>query len=67
MVYVVLTVGETETDLFQQIDSHTAVVHRKDLLDMIAAVGENVRIAFSNDIARVLPVRERGKTQEFGR
>ena len=60
-------IGETETDLFQQIDSHTAVVHRKDLLDMIAAVGENVRIAFSNDNARVLPIKERSKTQELGR
>ncbi len=60
-------VGETEKNLIQQITSHTAVVHRKDLLDMIPAVGENVRIAYSNDIARVLPVKERSKTQELGR
>jgi hypothetical protein len=60
-------IGETEKNLIQQITSHTAVVHRKDLLDMIPAVGENVRIAYSNDIARVLPVKERSKTQELGR
>ena len=60
-------IGETEKNLIQQITSHTAVVHRKDLLDMIPAVGENVRIAYSNDNARVLPVKERGKTQELGR
>ncbi len=60
-------IGETEKNLIQQITSHTAVVHRKDLLDMIPAIGENVRIAYSNDNARVLPVRERSKTQELGR
>jgi hypothetical protein len=60
-------VGETEKSLFQQITSHTAVVHRKDLLDMIPAVGENVRIAYSCDIARVLLLNERSKTQELGR
>jgi hypothetical protein len=60
-------IGETEKNLIQQITLHTAVVHRKDLLDMIPAVGENVRIAYSNDIARVLPVKERSKTQELGR
>ena len=60
-------VGETEKDLFQQITSHTAVVHRKDLLDMIPAVGKDVRIAYSNDTARVLPIKERSKTKELGR
>jgi hypothetical protein len=60
-------IAETEKNLIQQITSHTAVVHRKDLLDMIPAVGENVRIVYSNDNARVLPVRERSKTQELGR
>jgi len=60
-------IGETEKNLIQQITSHSAVVHRKDLLDMIPAVGENVRIAYSNDIARVLPVKRRSKTQELGR
>jgi len=60
-------IGETEKNLIQQITSHTAVLHRKDLLDMIPAVGENVRIACSNDNARVLSVKRRSKTQELGR
>jgi len=60
-------VGETEKNLIQQITSHTAVVHRKDLLDIIPAVGENVRIVYSNGNARVLPVKERSKRQELGR
>jgi hypothetical protein len=34
---------------------------------MIPAVGENVRIAYSNYNGRVLPVKERSKTQELGR
>ena len=29
--------------------------------------GESVRVAYSNDNARVLPVKERSKTQELGR
>jgi hypothetical protein len=60
-------IGETEKSLIQQITSHSAVVHRKDLLDMIPAVGESVHVAYSNDNARVLPVKERSKTQELGR
>jgi hypothetical protein len=60
-------IAETDKNLFQQITSHAAVVHRKDLLDKIPAVGENVRIAYSNGNARVRPVKERIKTQELGR
>jgi hypothetical protein len=59
--------AHTEKNLIQQITSHTAVVHRKELLDMIPAIGENVRVAYRNENARVLPVRERSKTQELGR
>jgi hypothetical protein len=60
-------IAETERNLIQQISSYRAVVHRKDLLDKIPAVGENVRIAYSNDNARALPVKERSKRQELGR
>jgi len=60
-------IGETEKSLIQQITSHSAVVHRKDLLDVIPAVGESVRIGYSNDHARVFLVKERSKTQELGR
>jgi hypothetical protein len=59
-------IAETEKNLIQQITSRTAVVHRKELLDMIPAVGESVRVAYSNGNARVLPVKERSKTQELG-
>jgi hypothetical protein len=60
-------IADTENNLIQQITSHIAVVHRKELLDSIPAVGENVRVAYSNDNARVLPVKERSKTQELQR
>ena len=60
-------IGETDKTLIQQVTWHSAVVHRKDLLDMIPAVGENVRIAYSNENVRVLPVKERSKTQGLGR
>jgi hypothetical protein len=43
------------------------VLHPKDLLNILPAVGENVRIAYSNDRASVVPVKDRSKTQEVGR
>jgi hypothetical protein len=60
-------IAGTDKNLIQQVTWHTAVVHRKDLLDMIPAVSEHVRIASSNDSTRVLPVKERSKAQELGR
>lgn len=60
-------IAGTEKNLVQQITSHTAVIHRKELLDSIPAIGENVRVAYSYDHARVLPVRERTRTQELER
>ena len=58
---------ETEKTLIQQITSHCAVVHRKDLLDTTPTVGQRVRVAYSNDNGRVLPVRDRSRTLELGR
>jgi hypothetical protein len=66
-IYRGAVIGETGKSLIQQITSRTVVIHPKDLLDKLPAVGENVRIAYSNDIARVLPVKARSKTQEMGR
>jgi hypothetical protein len=34
---------------------------------MLPALGENVRIAYSNDRARVVTVKDRSKAQEVGR
>jgi len=59
--------AETEKSLIQRITPHTAIVHRKDLLDSIPAVGEHVRIIYSSKAGRVVSVRERSKSQELGR
>jgi hypothetical protein len=66
-IYRGAIIGETDKKLIQKISSHTVVIHPKDLLDIVPAVGASVRIAYSNDSARVLPVKERSKTQELGR
>ena len=34
---------------------------------VVVSIGETVRVAYSNDNAHVLPVKERSKTQELGR
>ena len=59
--------AETEKSLIQQITPHAAIVHRKELLDSIPAVGEHVRIIYSSEAGRVVSVRERSKSQELGR
>ena len=66
-IYRGAVIGETDKKLIQQITSRTVVIHPKDLLDMLPAVGENVRIAYSNDKARVIAVKDRSKTREVGR
>ena len=66
-IYRGAIIGETDKKLIQQITSRTVVIHPKDLLDTLPSVGDNVRIAYTNNNARVLPVRERSKAQELGR
>lgn len=60
-------IAATESNLIQQITSHSAVVHEKNLLDMIPAVGETVRIAYSNNVGCVVAVKQRAKTRELAR
>jgi len=66
-IYRGAVIGETDKKIIQQITSHTVVLHPKALLDVLPAVGENVRIAYSNDKARVVAVKDRSKAQEVGR
>jgi len=66
-VYRGAVIGETDKKLIQQITSRTVVLHPKDLLDKLPSVGDNVRIAYTNNSARVLSVKERSKAQELGR
>jgi hypothetical protein len=53
-VYRGAVIGETDKKLIQQITSHTVVLHPKDLLDKLPSVGDNVRIAYTNNKAQEL-------------
>jgi len=66
-IYRGAIIGETEKKLIQQITSRTVVLHPKDLLETLPSIGDNVRIAYTNNSARVLPVKERSKVQGLGR
>src|SRR5579859_4231871 len=66
-VYRGAVIGETDKKLIQQITSRIVVLHPKDLLDKLPSVGDNVRIGYTNNSARVLSVKERSKAQELGR
>ncbi|HTW64438.1 MAG TPA: zincin-like metallopeptidase domain-containing protein [Bryobacteraceae bacterium] len=60
-------VGETDGHVIQRQSARTAIAHPKDLLERTPAVGESVRINYSNSHAVVREFRERGKGQDVGR
>ena len=60
-------IAVTENNVIQQITSHSAVIHEKNLLDVVPAVGENVRIAYSKNVGFVMAVKERAITRELAR
>jgi len=60
-------IATTENNLIQQITSHSAVVHQRELLDTIPGMGQNVRIAYNNDIGCVVAIKERTKAKELAR
>jgi hypothetical protein len=47
--------GDTEHHVVQGITAHMAVAHEKDLLATVPAVGDQVRILYSNSLAQVNP------------
>jgi antirestriction protein ArdC len=62
-----MIVGETERYLVQQQSAGMAVLHQKELLDLIPQVGEAYSINYSNGKGVVREARERSKSQELGR
>jgi antirestriction protein ArdC len=60
-------VGETEDHVIQRQSARTAIAHPKDLLERTPAIGENVRINYSNSHAIVREFFERTKGQDLGR
>lgn len=66
-VYRGAILAETAQDLVQQISPHSAVIHRKDLLDAPPQTGERVRIAYVDGLGHVQQVRERSHSKELSR
>jgi hypothetical protein len=66
-VYRGTILAETAQDLVQQINPHSAVIHRKDQLDKSPRTGEHVRIAYVDGVGHVQQVRERSHSKELSR
>jgi hypothetical protein len=66
-VYRGTILAETAQDLVQQINPHSAVVHRKDHLDTPPRTGEHVRIAYADGVGHVQTVHERTRSKELSR
>ena len=59
--------GDTEHHVVQRISSHLAVAHEKDFLASIPAVGDQVRISYSNSLAQVSPFQFHMRARTLGR
>jgi len=66
-VYRGTILAETAHDLVQQINPHSAVIHRKDRLDAPRQTGEHVRIVYVDGVGHVKEVRERSHSKELSR
>ena len=62
-----LVIGETDQFVIQRQSAHSAIAHPKELLDRQPAVGELVRINYSNSKGSVREHRERTKANEITR
>ena len=60
-------IGETELHVVQRLSPQSAIAHMKHLLEPIPKVGENVGIAYVNDLGSVKELRERSRTRELVR
>jgi hypothetical protein len=66
-VYRGTILAETSRDLVQQVNQHSAVIHRKDHLDALPRTGEPVCIAYVDGLGHVQTVRERSRSKERSR
>ena len=60
-------IGETDNLVIQRQSAHSAITHPKELLDRQPAMGESVRINYSNSRGSVREYRERAKATEVAR
>ena len=66
-IYRGTVLAETTQNLIQQITPQSALIHRKDDLDIVPHVGNYVRISYSDGLGRVQEVRERNRSKELAR
>src|SRR6266436_1815022 len=66
-VYRGTVLAETTQNLIQQITPQSAVIHRKDDLDIVPRVGNHVRISYCDGLGHVQEVRERSRSKELAR
>jgi hypothetical protein len=66
-VYRGTVLAETAQNLIQRITPRSAVIHRKDDLDIVSSAGNHVRITYSNGLGHVQEVRERSRSKELAR
>jgi antirestriction protein ArdC len=60
-------IGETELHVVQRLSPQSAIAHMKHLLEHMPRIGENVGIAYVNDLGSVKELRERSKARELVR
>ena len=60
-------IGETELHVVQRLSPQSAVAHMKHLLESAPNVGENVGIAYANELGSVKELLERSRTKELAR
>jgi Zincin-like metallopeptidase len=60
-------IAETELHVIQRESSQSAIAHRKELLNRQPAIGEMVRVSYSNSKGMVRESHERSKSQELAR
>lgn len=66
-IYRGTVLAETTQNLIQQITPQSAVIHRKDCLDIVPHMGNHVRISYSDGLGHVQQVRERSHSKELAR
>ena len=60
-------IGETDLHVVQRLSPNSAVAHMKHLLQSTPRVGDNVRVAYANELGSVKESRERSRVQEVAR
>jgi antirestriction protein ArdC len=60
-------IGKTEFHVVQRLSPQSAIAHMKHLLEPMPKVGDNVGIAYVNDLGSVKELRERSRARELVR